>query len=178
MLKNKKNRERFEQRQGLKDRDPPGGHHNSSSDIHILQHTINTRHPANQHHHSSGGGHYKPSHHSQPPAHPSSVQQSTPSHQQRLKRGGPPQPHPSVVPGLNNVNHQLVDAPGSRSSATGGLAASSVPLPTPNGEGGSQDALRPSHVKRGNQKPHRPGTFLSILGKLSLGCYTVVIYLY
>ena len=37
MLKNKKNRERIQQRQHLKDRDP----HPTSSDVHVLQHTIN-----------------------------------------------------------------------------------------------------------------------------------------
>ena len=166
MLKNKKNREKFEQRQGLKDRDPPSGHHNSTPDIHVLQQTISNRHPANQHH-SSGSGHYKPSHHNQPPAHLSSVQQSMPSHQQRLQRRGPTTSHPSLVAGQNNVNHQPLEAHGSRPSGTGGLAVSGVPLHTPNGEGGSQDALRPSHMKRRHQKPHRPGSFQSILRKFT-----------
>ena len=168
MLKNKRNREKVQQRQHLKDRDP----HSTNSDVHVLQHTINIEaiqdqlpgsrgvhgsvlpHGLQYNHQKASPYHQNPtsSVHSagsgESSRHPSHLPQRT--HDRALGSG-------SYVP--NTVQQQppthgrITNSGLNRGSNPTGLAALA-----PNG--GDQETTRSSSEKRGLQKPHRPGRLI------------------
>ena len=180
MLKNKRNREKIQQRQHLKDRDHHTGTVPPNSDIHVLQHTVNIDAMPDQlpwiaaargmHGNLGQQGAPHGSHYNQQKESPyqqnvtASVQATGSGDQQRHQRHLQQRPHEVVASTGTSQPSNILQQPsihgrissGSNAPGRGSNLSVSGVLQTPNG-GGSQEGSRSSHERRGHQKPHRPG---------------------
>ena len=165
MLKNKRNREKIQQRQHLRDRDP----HTTNSDVHVLQHTVNIETVQDQLPGTRGVhgsvlphgvqyNHQKTSPYQQNPT--ASVHSSGSGEPSRHQRYLPQRTHEHVVGAGSyapNTAQQQPPIQGRISNSAQNRGSNSTGSAALAPNGGDQEATRSSSEKRGLQKPHRPG---------------------
>jgi hypothetical protein len=163
MLKNKRNREKIQQRQHLKDRDP----HSTNPDVHVLQHTVNIETiqdqlPGTRGVHGLQYNNQKTSPYQQNPT--TSVHLAGSDEPSRHQRHLPQIPHEHAVGSGSYAPNTVQQQPpiqGRISNSAPNRGTNSMVLAAIAPNGGDQEATRSSSEKRGLQKPHRPGRLKS-----------------